>query len=327
MERDNIWEEPSDDFFESIEKDAQVITETEKDKEDKNKQKENTSSEAQEENLFDTIKQENEEEVDNTQTQNQEVDFEVLVEERVEELLNDLPDAIKELNKYVLNGGDWREILSVMNKSVTELDLDIEKEHNQELLLRKILKEEGNDEEEIETQIEYLKETGKLKAIAVKKYNKIEEQKKEDAQNLLKQQELLAKQEKENIKLAKEKAKTFLEKNEIKGLDITVKDKSEIPSYVLDKTVKLKNGTYITPLQYELFYELPKNEAAFLQLAVLIRNRNTDGTFNFSNIERKIRTELTKELKDNIRNTKTTSTSAVSGNSKTGKSLAEIFKI
>jgi hypothetical protein len=93
-----------------------------------------------------------------------------------------------------------------------------------------------------------------------------------------------------------------------------------------DKTVKLQNGTTITQMQKELFYDLPKNEKALIQLATLLKNRNEDGSFNFDSIVKSTKTKVVQEVRQELRRNK----SSILGNSTTqskqsDKSLADYF--
>ena len=57
------------------------------------------------------------------------------------------------------------------SKDGLTLNIDLNKEENQQKVLEVLLKEEGLDDDLIETQLTFLKDGGKLKAFAEKKYN------------------------------------------------------------------------------------------------------------------------------------------------------------
>ena len=92
-----------------------------------------------------------------------------------------------------------------------------------------------------------------------------------------------------------------------------------------DKTIKLQNGASISEMQKELFYDLPKNKEAFMQLAVLLKNRNEDGTFNFERIEKQTKSKLAREVKASIRRSKTSIPTSVSNKKSSVKALADYF--
>lgn len=69
--------------------------------------------------------------------------------------------------KYVHNGGDYRDLLDTLaESSEIDEDIDITDEKNQEKILKVLMSQDGEDDEIIEAQIEFLKESGKLASIA-----------------------------------------------------------------------------------------------------------------------------------------------------------------
>ena len=256
--------------------------------------------------------------------------YEETVEKRIEELFNDLPDVVKQINKFALDGGDVKEFfnsLAKTNSSGLSEDLDLEDEDNQELVVKEMLKAEDNDDEEIETQLEFLKESGKLEMFAQKKFEKWKKIKEAEKEKLLNEQKIAKQREKEAIKKAKQETVSFLSSTEELGeLKLSKADKKVLPSYINDKTVKLQNGATITQMQKELFYDLPQNSKAFMQLAVLMKNRNKDGTFNFESITKNIETKVTKKVKENVRRSKQSVPTKSKNQSGTPKrSLADFF--
>ena len=254
--------------------------------------------------------------------------YESSMEEMVNEKLTTLPENYKNLIRYGLKGGDLNKYLSEVQKiggsSITE-DLDIEEVDSQELVVREILQANGEDLETIEAQIDFLKDSNRLKGFAEKKFSKWKEDRQNTETNLLKEKKDSAKNEKESLRKLKLEAETFIKNNtKIHDLSFTKEDKKSIPSYMNDKAVKLQNGSHITELQKDLYYELPKNKEALMQLAMLMKNRNEDGTFNFKNIETNVKTKITKGIRDNMRRNIRTETKKSSNKSKT-KSLASLF--
>lgn len=262
--------------------------------------------------------------------ENVEDNFDEAVDKRVEELFEDLPDFVKQLNKYAIKGGDLKQFLNTVTNSdnpAIKEDIDLDIESNQELVIREMLKKEDYDDEEVETQLEFLKESGKLEKFAEKKFNKWKANKKKEQEQLIQQQEAQARAEKEAIRKTKQKTSAFLSENENIGeLEITKADIKTLPSYMNDKKVKLQNGASITQLQKELFYDIPQNEKAFMQLATLVKNRNEDGTFNFKSIMKKAKTKVAKEVKANIRRSKTSiPTKSKNKNQQLKRNLADFF--
>lgn len=255
--------------------------------------------------------------------------FDEAVDNKVKDLLEDLPEAGKQFIQFALKGGDLNQYVNLISKSSNKLteDIDLEEESNQELVVREILKSNGEDEETIDAQIEFLKESDKLKMFSEKKFNKWKSDNKKVKENLLKEQSDRIKQQKEQIKQAKKETLAFIDKNEeVGGLKFSKNDKKTIASYINDRTIKLQNGSTISKLQKELFYDLPQNKQAYMQLAMLMNNRNEDGTFNFESIAKNTKTKVVKEVKENVRRSKSSiPTKSINSKKDSKKSLADFF--
>src|SRR6218665_2913863 len=256
--------------------------------------------------------------------------FEKKVNERIEELFNGVPEDVKQLNKFVINGGNPAEYFQAIAKSqaegITE-DIDLSKEKNQELVFRQMMEEDGEDPEFIENQIDYFRENGKLKLMAEKKFEKWKSDNEREKEMLLQRQRESVERQKEAIKQNKYKLSAYLEENDTLGqLSINKDDKRILPSYINDKTVRLNNGNVISQLQKDLYFDIHQNQQALLQLAVLMKNRNKDGTFNFNAIVNDAKTQVAKEVKDNVRRAKSGMPDKSKLSVKHGqKSLADYF--
>ena len=255
--------------------------------------------------------------------------FEETIDERIKDKLSALPEDAQEAIQFVLQGGSFSEYIRAITSDsgvILSEDMDLESEENQVLVLQEILGQEEDDEEFIESQIEALKDNGKLKVFAEKKFAKWLTETKAKKTALLEAQAAKKIEAKNTIKESKRKVIEVLSKSEdIGGLQPSKEDKREVASYMNDRAVALQNGAEITEMQKELFYELPKNETAMIQLAILLRNRNEDGTFNFESIINKTKTKLTKDIKDNVRRGNSGLPGSAQKKSRTDKSLAAYF--
>ena len=252
--------------------------------------------------------------------------FESGVENRISELLGGLPNELQALNKYVLNGGDMNDFLSKMNtmgaSTGITATLDISVEKNQELVVRQMYKDDGMDDDFIDTQLESLKDTGKLEAFAKKRFEKWKEQDNKASQQAAQQQELQAKAQREKARQYYSSLKTAVN-GEFEGIKLSAKDKNEIPGFMTDRNIKLSNGAVVTPFNQNLM-EVLQNETASIQLAKLLRDRKKDGTFDFSQLEKVAATKVTKEIKDNIRRNKETPRKSTEVSTQS-RSLADYF--
>lgn len=253
--------------------------------------------------------------------------WEEAIDNRIGDLLEGLPSEVKNLIKFAKSGGDVSAFFQAMVRgSQTGLseNMDISEESNQEAVMRVMLAEEDYDEEDIEAQIEALKDSGRLKAIAEKKFNKWKRDNKEQNQKIAEAQAEREKALKDQARKARAKlVETLNSINEIGGLTLTRQDKKELPSYFHDRNIKLQSGGTISNFHKDI-YEAMANETAALQLAKLLRTRKKDGSFDFSTIERQATTKVTKEVKNNIRRNKDNTPTKSAGRS-SYNSIADFF--
>lgn len=218
------------------------------------------------------------------------------VDKKLEESIKSLPEELKNIIKYVHNGGDYRDLLDTLaESSEIDEDIDITDEKNQEKVLKVLMSQDGEDDEIIEAQIEFLKESGKLASIAEKKFNKWKE---ERAEEMKEQVEVQAKRKQaareSQLKFKKDLSTLVTENQEIKGLSISKKEAGELPSYISDTSVKLQDGRQISPFYKDLFEALKDGEKT-VALAKILKS-----DFDFSDLKKTIVTKSTKELKNNI---------------------------
>lgn len=255
--------------------------------------------------------------------------FDESVDNKVKQLIEDQPEANQQVIQFLLKGGNLSQFVNAMYAGNSDIDIeaDLDKEANQISEMRKLLSLEDKDDEEIETEIEFLKDSGKLKAMVEKKMAKFAEQHEKRKTEMLAKQAEAIEANKRAVREAKAKVATFLNDNtEVDGITFTKEDKKLLPSFMNEKSVKLQNGTTITEMQKILFYDLPQNEKAHMQLATLLRNRNEDGTFNFDSLKAKAETKVTQGVRDNLRRNKTSiPVNSKNKSTKSPKSLADYF--
>lgn len=254
--------------------------------------------------------------------------LEGFIDNKIREKLNSLPRDVQGLIRYSLSGGDMKSYIDSIGNLVTSIpdNVDFNSEEDQEIVVRNILAEEGNDEDTIESQIEFLKDSGKLRGFAENKYKLWSTKKSQEEEKIIKKREEDIRQAKIRMRERKQEYTNLLsESDNIKGITVPRKIKKEIPNYIEDRNIALENGSYITELQRDLFYELPKNKEALIQLAVLMKNRNEDGTFNFKDIANSIQTEVVKKIKKDVRRSKPVLPSSSDRTVKMNRPLADYF--
>lgn len=243
-----------------------------------------------------------------------ETKFEETLDKKLEEVLSELPEEVKEFNKFVLNGGDPSAFFKA-SKPVESLgSLDLEDEGNQIRMAKLALQEDGFDDEYIEAQIDFLKESKQLKKFSEKRQEVYKKKDNEEKQRLFEMQQQRVAEEKESIKKMKSSISEIIGKEEpLKGLfTVSAKEKKELPSYIADKNIKLEGGGRISEFQKGLLESLKDPEKLTL-IAKLVKN-----DFDFTEIVNRSKTEVTKKVKENVRRGSKTSTET--------KSILDYFK-
>lgn len=251
--------------------------------------------------------------------------FDKKVEGRIEELFGELPQIVKDFNKFAINGGDVSQFLNSVSKKNTSgitSDINLEEEANQELIVTNHLRNEGYDDDYITGQLEYLKDSNQLGKISRTHFGKWKSKYDKEQENLVLEQKQKVKAEKETRRQLKNKVTTLLkDTQDLSGVKISKSDRKTLPSYMTDRNVKLDNGATITPMQRDLYAALQDDNKAVL-IAKLLSNN-----FNFKDIEVKAETKVATKVKENIRRNKTnTPLKSATGSSQTqSKRLADYF--
>lgn len=246
--------------------------------------------------------------------------FDDRVETRVEELFAEVPDSVRSIMKYAIDGGDVNTLLTSMAQKATSPiseDMDMEDETNQLLVVVNNRVAEGDDKETAESYADYLKESGKLKAIAEKQHTAIISKQKATEKAQLKAVSDKKQQDKINQRKFKSELTTTVAAVEnINGLPITKVDKRELPNYMADRTVKLEDGRQVTGMQRDLYLAMQDKDKSVM-LAKLLKS-----DFNFDSIAKATKTKYTKEVKKNVTRSGTIKTENVT---KKKKDLASYF--
>lgn len=250
-----------------------------------------------------------------------------LFEERIEELFKDVPDIVKEMNKFVLKGGDINVFLqTVATQNTTGLTegMDLEDEANQELIVRHGLKEEGYDDEYITSQIEFLKDSKQIEKISTKQFKKWEDKNKAEQTAILQSQKTKQDLDKTQRRALKAKVTTFLdETEEVTGFTVTKEDRKVLPNYMSDRTVKLDNGNQITGMQKDLMRVL-NSPTGSVQIAKLLKTASEEGELNFEEINKTTETKVVKKVRENVRRSEKSITKS-GGKSNMKKALTDYF--
>lgn len=324
--------EIAEEVIEDEDEGEQDTPETGKDKSKKTKVEESTTASAlsllKEKGILDFELEEGEELTEDLAEELLEEKFDEAIEGRIEELFTDLPDVVKQMIKFTKDGGDPLAFVNNLSKSVEgglTSSLDLTKESNQELVMKTMLKKEGYDDEYIDTQIEFLKDSGKLELMSKKQFDVWNKKQTETNEQLVKAQEQKKKEERESVKIKKTQLAASLQTmTDVDGLKLNPKDKRELPSYMHDKTVELTNGSVISSFHKDV-WEALSNETTALQLAKMLRERKQDGSFDFGKIEKNAETKVTRKMKDSVQRNKNITPQVSAAKISSQKSLADYF--
>lgn len=231
--------------------------------------------------------------------------LEAAVQQNLADIFKDLHPIVKDFNKFVSDGGDPMEFIKTHKNHAEKglsLGMDLSKDETQEKVLRMLFAEEGLDDDLIDSQIDFLKDNGKLKNLSEKKYQTWSKSVAEEQRKLLEKQEEDKKNKKEKEKKYRRDLADFIASNDTVGnLKLNKGDKNSLTSYIMDRNVKLQNGQFISSFYADLNSVLGNTEA-IVQLAKLLKLRDKAGKFSFKEIEKDIETSVTKKIKDKINN-------------------------
>lgn len=231
--------------------------------------------------------------------------LEAAVQQNLADIFKDLHPIVKDFNKFVSDGGDPMEFIKTHKnhgEKGLSLGMDLSKDETQEKVLRMLFAEEGLDDDLIDSQIDFLKDNGKLKNLSEKKYQTWSKSVAEEQRKLLEKQEEDKKDKKEKEKKYRRDLADFITSNDTVGdLKLNKRDKNSLTSYIMDRNVKLQNGQFISSFYADLNSVLGNTEA-MVQLAKLLKLRDKAGKFSFKEIEKDIETSVTKKIKDKINN-------------------------
>ena len=201
--------------------------------------------------------------------------IELMAYKKFKELTGQLPDKLREINQYVINGGSFEEaVKAVMGiEPKKEADDSVPKEGTDEYyeyVVKEYYKMKDEEDDVIADSIDALKSSGKLEEFAKKVESKVKQYKEK-----LKKLEIedLEKKRLAAIKAIEQNVDSF-RKDLIKMRkdfdDIDDEDIKTLPDYALRPTVKLPDGKLVTPLQADL-RELLKDKRNLLILSRLVK--------------------------------------------------------
>jgi hypothetical protein len=225
---------------------------------------------------------------------------------------------LKQLIKFASKGGDVGELLGKMIQTATSginKNSDIENEDVQVLAVTMELRNQGHDQEYIDAQVEFLKDSGKLEVISKKSFDRIVAAQEEETAGEVERQKQTVEYRKKQAREYKTNITTHINSlDETGGLPLSKQDKVALPTYISEPTVELQDGRVVSEMQADLFKVMADKDKIVL-LAKLLKS-----DFDFSSIERKKQSQAARGIKDELQRVdKTQRVSNSGGESKSSK--------
>lgn len=234
--------------------------------------------------------------------------WEKALDSTVEEIIKSLPPEVKNLIRFAKEGGNPLEMikkLAATSASSINKNSDITQEEVQVAVIREELLEQGYDTEEIDIQIDLLRESGKLEIKGKKAFErKISKQAQEEEQTVQNQKAFAEKRKNDAREYKKNLVAHISSLTEVKGLSLSKSEKDTLPSYIADPEVEMTDGRFVSKMQADLFKIMADKE----KIVALAKVINSD--FDFSSLARQKETKVSRELKQEIQNIKNTNTSS-----------------
>lgn len=164
-------------------------------------------------------------------------------------------------------------------------EMDLSQENNQVAVIRQALTDQGFDAEDIETEVERLRNYGDLETVATKHHKVLVkkeavklQQMEEEKERQLQQQAAIKQQYVQNVQtVLQEKLKT----KEFDGIPINPKLAGELQDFLLTDKYKLPSGELLTEFDRTILdLKRPENHATKVKVALLLKIIEKDPTLS-----------------------------------------------
>lgn len=189
-----------------------------------------------------------------------------------------------------VKGVDPRDYFTAYNEAVNYAEMDLTVESNQEAVMRKSLTDQGFEKEDVDTEIERLKNYGDLEQVATRNHKvlvkkeaiKMQEME-QKAQYELAQKAQVRNQYISNVQsVIQEKLKT----KEFDGIPLTPKLAAELQDFLLVDKYKTNSGELLSDFDKAILdLKKPENHANKVKIALLLKVLETDP--NLTTIQKK----------------------------------------
>lgn len=220
----------------------------------------------------------------------------------IDDYKNSHSEEVQKFIDFVDNGGNPRDFHRIYYEESSWKDADVTNESHQEAIIRATYERTGMDKEDIDSQINDLKDLGKLETLAKKMVSKLIAEEDQEKQSLIEAQKEYQKRQEE---LAKKQWDDFREdlykKEDVNGFKLTPKLKDELWKFMT--TVDKKSGKTGLQIHNET------NKDAQILYAYLAYNN-----WDITKLEKQVKTKVTSELNKTLKNI-TDSRKKISGGS------------
>jgi hypothetical protein len=250
----------------------------------------------------------------------QDKEIESRVDEAFEGFFEELDEDAAAFLKFKKEGGNTPDFFKVYGQNTGAPKGDLDDEAHQERVSRYFYAQDGDDPDEIDDKIEWLKTSGKLEKYSTKFDQKIKEADKTQRESLAKQVKDQAKVDQDaKIAFATSVQETLDNTEQVDNFKFTKASKKSLLPFITKPTVKVGKNKYITGMQSKLGTAL-RDPEKMLILAQLLQN-----DFDVSDVINADNTSRTKKLKNDIQRKKGSVRPKSSGKTGSKRGLADFF--
>jgi hypothetical protein len=184
-----------------------------------------------------------------------------------------------------VKGVDPKDYFGTYNQITSFADLDLSQENNQVAVLKQALSDQGFDPEDVDTEVERLKNYGDLETVAQKHHKVLVKkeaaklhQMEQNAERELQQKQAIKGQYINNVQtILQEKLKT----KEFDGIPINPKLATELQDFLLVDKYKTPSGETLTDFDRTILdLKRPENHATKVKVALLLKILEKDPTLS-----------------------------------------------
>jgi len=307
------------------EKEGKDEVDTESNEEDDSKFYTTLAKELKEKNVFTNVEIPDKDLTYEEFIELQDAEVEARVDESFESFFEELDEDGKAFLKFKKDGGKTSDFLNMRTNNINLDSFDEDSDKQQESIIRFYLANvDGKDEEDIESNLQWLKDGGKIKATAKKYYNTLKKVDKDSKEAIVKQQAAAAETREKSIKEFNTSVKKIISSSDkIGAFPINKAEQKVLTDFITNPTAKVGKNSFIPEFNVKLNKLLnPKNEEDIKKLVVLAKLLRND--FDVSDITLAKTTEKAKEVRETLKEAKT-GLRKVASSGDTRKSLAEFF--